>query len=408
MSLLAGVYANTPLNTTEIPQSQLDIANKSRSNPLRWSGQFSPQLVQVLLKNYASSTSVLFDPFLGSGTVLLEAGLVGIPASGTEINPAAIMLSQTYKFINVPLQIRRYHLQKLFSQLQAFQDIRWGENGYLAPKEIKSGLLDLSLTINEPLQYQLLETLIILLDFYKSDLSANKLFTTWKRLKKLVLELPFSEQPIEVFHADARQTPLPSSTVSLVITSPPYINVFNYHQQYRASAEALDWDLLKVAPSEFGSNRKNRGNRFLTVIQFCLDITQTFSELFRVSCTDSRIIFVVGRESTVRGTKFFNGEIVAELAHEVLGYQLDLRQERVFRNRFGQNIYEDILHFSPPTSLTSLNDSLETAREVANKVLQTGYLTAPDKAKSDIKLALESIGKVEPSPILNLERVLEN
>jgi len=80
MSLLAGIYAETPLNTSEMPQADLNIANKSRSNPLRWNGQFSPQLVQVLLSTYATPGSVLFDPFLGSGTVLLEAGLAGLSA----------------------------------------------------------------------------------------------------------------------------------------------------------------------------------------------------------------------------------------------------------------------------------------------------------------------------------------
>ena len=90
MSLLTGIYAETPLNTSEIPQADLDIVIKSRSNPLRWNGQFSPQLVQVLLNTYATPGSVLFDPFLGSGTVLLEAGLAGLSASGTEINPAAV------------------------------------------------------------------------------------------------------------------------------------------------------------------------------------------------------------------------------------------------------------------------------------------------------------------------------
>jgi len=406
MSLLAGVYENTPLNTTEIAQSELNIANKLRSNPLKWNGQFSPQLIQTLLKNYASAETILFDPFLGSGTILLEAGLAGISASGTEINPAAVALAQTYKFVNVPLPLRRYHLQDLFKQLQSLQDFQWGTNGHLAPQEIKSKLLTLSLTLNDRLQYQLLETLIVLLDFYKPDLSTSKLFTIWKRLKKLVLELPFSEQPIEVFHADSRQTPLSSSSVNLVITSPPYINVFNYHQQYRASAEALNWDLLKIAQSEFGSNRKNRGNRFLTIIQFCLDITQTLRELARVCGLDSRMIFVVGRESTVRGTKFLNGAIVAELAHTVLDYNLILKQERVFLNRFGQNIYEDILHFSPPNSLPSADESLHRAREIAGAVLQAGYSAAPDKAQDDIKSALENLSTVEPSPIFNLERVM--
>lgn len=356
MSLLTGIYAETPLNTSEIPQADLDIV-KSRSNPLRWNGQFSPQLVQVLLNTYATPGSFLFDPFLGSGTVLLEAGLAGLSASGTEINPAAVTLARTYRFINVPVELRRFHLKEISQLLQReflqalplFQDPGQKPDRQ-DPEAIKSRLVELLLAVEERLQIQLLETLIALLDFYQPNLSADKVFTVWKKLTRLVLELPFSQQPIKVFHVDARKTPLPDSSVDLVLTSPPYINVFNYHQQYRASMEALSWNLLRVAKSEIGSNRKHRGNRFLTVVQFCLDIAQTFNEMVRVCRSDGRLIFVVGRESMVRGTRFFNGEIVAEVAHRAMGFDLILRQERVFLNRFGQSIFEDILHFSPPAN----------------------------------------------------------
>ncbi len=66
--------------------------------------------------------------------------------------------------------------------------------------------------------------------------------------------------------------------IDFVITSPPYINVFNYHQNYRQSAEILGWDLLKIAKSEIGSNRANRGNRFYTIIQFPQVISKTSSK----------------------------------------------------------------------------------------------------------------------------------
>ena len=102
MSILTGIYADTPFNTEEILQADLNIANKYRSNPLRWKGQFSPQLVQVLLDKYSVNNSVVFDPFLGSGTVLLESGIAGLKASGTEINPAAVMLAQNLLFYKHP------------------------------------------------------------------------------------------------------------------------------------------------------------------------------------------------------------------------------------------------------------------------------------------------------------------
>ena len=413
MSLLAGIYAETPLNTSEIPQADLNIVNKSRSNPLRWNGQFSPQLVQVLLDHYAAPGSVLFDPFLGSGTVLLEAGLAGLSASGTEINPAAVTLAQTYKCINVPVEIRRVHVREISKLLQReflqalplFQDPGQKPDRQDA-EAIKSRLVALLLAVEERLQYQLLESLVVLLDFYQPNLSADKVFTVWKKFTRLVLGLPFSQQPIEIFHADARETPLPDSSVDLVLTSPPYINVLNYHQQYRASMEALSWNLLRVARSEIGSNRKHRGNRFLTVIQFCLDIAQTFNEMVRVCRSDGRLIFVVGRESTVRGTPFFNGEIVAEVAHRALDFDLILRQERVFLNRFGQSIFEDILHFSPPTSSPG-KLFLEPARKVAQDVLDATHSVVSDGAKEGIESALASIDKVRPSPIFNLSKVCQ-
>ncbi len=407
MTLLSGIYTETPLNTSDISKAVLNIENKSRSNPLGWNGQFSPQLIQVLLNNYAAPGAFIFDPFLGSGTVLLEAGMANLAASGTEINPAAVSLSQTYKFINVSFEKRQLHLDKISHLLQheflssfpLFQIFEQREPGQA--KTIKEKLMRLPPIAEDRLQYQLLETLIVLLDLFKPGLSADRIFTVWGKLAQHVMQLPFSEQPIEVYHADARKTPLPNSTVDVVITSPPYINVFNYHQQYRASMEALNWDLLKVAKSEIGSNRKHRGNRFLTVIQYCMDISQVLKELLRVCRSNARLIFVVGRESTVLGTTFFNGEIVAEVAHRALGFDLLLRQERVFVNRYGQNIYEDILHFSPPPCNT-VGVFLESARKIAQDVLEPAYLIAPEKTKKDIKSALASIDKVQPSPLFNL------
>jgi hypothetical protein len=216
-----------------------------------------------------------------------------------------------------------------------------------------------------------------------------------------VTELPFSEQPVEVYHTDARQTLLADCSVDLVITSPPYINVFNYHQQYRASAEALNWDLLKVAKSEIGSNRKHRSNRFLTVIQYRLDMAQILGELARVCRPGARVILVVGRESMVHGTRFFNGEIVSEIAHRALGFDLALRQERVFTNRYGQSIFEDILHFRPSATGTMGASLLTLARDVARDVLEAACSPAPADVEGDLGLALASLDTVQPSPLFN-------
>ena len=316
MHLAQGIYHSTPLNTADIPQDALDIENKSRSNPLPWNGQFSPELVNNLLCRYAAPDSVILDPFVGSGTVLMEAGRIGMTAFGSEINPAAVAMSKAYQYINLPLKERQAHLAKA----NAILEKRFPETSPLSqdPEILKRTLADLALHEKDfpPIMANLL---VLMADFYKPGLSVGKIFDVWRKIVSLILKLPYSNRPIRAFNADARNLPLDDSSIDLVLTSPPYINVFNYHQRFRASMETLDWDLLRVARSEFGANRKHRGNRFLTVIQFCLDISQALAELKRVCSKDARIIFIVGRESTVCGTRFFNGEIVSEIAHRGAG-----------------------------------------------------------------------------------------
>src|SRR5438128_9096313 len=100
MSLVdAPDFGGIPLDTKTIPQDRLNIDNKERSNLFPWNGQFSPQLIEELLRTFAPSGGFVLDPLLGSGTVLYEAARLGHPAFGAEINPAALKMAQTYLFM---------------------------------------------------------------------------------------------------------------------------------------------------------------------------------------------------------------------------------------------------------------------------------------------------------------------
>ena len=200
--------------------------------------------------------------------------------------------------------------------------------------------------------------------------------------------------PITLSLSDARHLPV-KNALSIVVTSPPYINVFNYHQQYRASAEALGWDLLRVAKSEIGSNRKHRGNRFLTVIQYCLDVAQALAELRRVCKPDARLVLVVGRESNVLKTPFYNGDIVSHLGVRCIGLLAEKRQERMFVNRFGVTIIEDIIHFR---NADSFAQNVKPAA-VAEEALCLAYDHAPEASKLAIQEALNRVETVQPSPL---------
>lgn len=385
--------SKTPLDETDISAACLNIEAKARSNLFPWNGQFSPQFVEVMFAQYAPVGARILDPFCGSGTVLAEASLLGLEATGVELNPAAYILARTYSLANVSHASRVALLTSVEHKLQSVLPEGWPLLMTVDAKSSETNEAALPSLLKEASQQErvILEAFIILADFFKG-VSAAKLAKTWFKLRQTVEQLPHSEAPLALNHADGRY-PEGEHLFNLVFTSPPYINVYNYHQQYRASAEALGWDLLHVAKTEIGSNRKNRGNRFLTVTQYCLDLAICLSSLWSATTPDARIIFVMGRESRVRGVPFFNGEIAAMLAVEAVGYRLALRQERVFTNRFGQRIFEDILHFQKPRPKAPKRNAIEIARKIASEALKAGieHANEPD-IREDL---LDAINKVQ-------------
>ncbi|MEA1952673.1 MAG: DNA methyltransferase [Planctomycetota bacterium] len=382
-----------------LSSSVLNIENKTRGNLLPWRGQFSPQLIQAFLKEYASPDSHVFDPFAGSGTVLHECGLLNLRCSGTDLNPAAYHLAKAYEMLNIPLDKRRIALEHIGNFVEAltyepmvlFGEVSRNEESNNLTKDI----LDLYLSEESPLHRSLWESLIILLDFFNKEPTPSHALHTWRKLRELIEKLPYAESKIDVEIADARTPPVDENSIDLIVTSPPYINVFNYHQQYRRSVEALGWKPLIIAGSEFGANRKFRGNRFLTVIQYCLDMRQALEAFHAICRDDAHLIFVLGRESNVRKTAFKNGDIFRELATKCSCFENPLNQERVFRNKFGKWIYEDIIHLSPTPNGRKLGDP----RAIAVCALKSALAYAPNESKDDLLASIKAADSVKPSPI---------
>lgn len=188
--------------------------------------------------------------------------------------------------------------------------------------------------------------IILVIDQKKYQVTNELIQSKFYNLVKIIENLPCSNKIIKAFLSDARLLPISENKIDFVVTSPPYINVFNYHQNYRKAAEILGWDLLKIAKSEIGSNRANRGNRFYTVVQYCLDIANSLKELSRVCKKDARLVFVVWHESNVLGVPFYNADIIEKIGILSGLYRKVLRQKRTFKNKFGKIITEDLINFS--------------------------------------------------------------
>ena len=373
-----------PLDTTVIPQRLLDLESRPRRNPFPWRGQFSPGLVDILLSTFATTGAVVFDPFAGVGTTLIESARRGLEAVGTEINPAAVAMAQTIAFIPLSDEERREWLGRVQQLIGAKCS-----PGHLAAAIAENSCCSLTRNV--------LTNVLIRVLASQDPRDPHLPGRAFTRHAQIILDLPHSKRTCQILDADARSVPVTDFAIDLVITSPPYINVFNYHQNSRKAMELIGCDLLHIAKSEIGSNRKNRMNRFLTVVQYCLDMLAALTEMRRVLKPGGRIITVIGRESTIRGVRLQNARIIARLAQDA-GLKPSIRQERKFRNKFGNVIYEDLLHFerapldSPPGT--------QGARRTAQEALE-GALTSdvPADVKSDICAALQLAPTVAPSPV---------
>lgn len=384
----------------KLPQSVLNIEEKSRSNLFTWRGQFSPQLIDCLLDAYCPIGSTVLDPFSGSGTVLYEAALKSFQAFGFEINPSAWIFSKLYEFANVDSEAREEAIRELSHFINQEFPLVIFNNETLATAVIEEKVIHIGESIGERAK-TICNAVVVLADIFRNPITNNFIQNKFAALVSLIRSLPFSEKQIKAGLHDARSLPLGNDSVDFVITSPPYINVFNYHQNYRRSVEVLGWDVLRVARSEIGSNRANRGNRFYTVVQYCIDMANAIREIARVLRPGGGIVFIVGYESNVLGAPIYNADIVEQIAVSSGLFKLVLRQKRVFSNRFGQAIREEILNLERTSC--SEHDVIpnETGRVIAFNTLKDARTRVPDRNRSLIEDAVRRVWELDGTPVFN-------
>jgi SAM-dependent methyltransferase len=386
--------------TKPIRQALLDIEEKNRSNLFAWRGQFSPQLIECLLDAYCLPDSTVLDPFAGSGTVLYEAAAMSLSAFGFEINPSAWSFSKVYEFANMEFATREAVIAELRCKIEhEFQVVLFSDDG-IPVDAVEERVIRIGNSINDGAKV-LCNALVVLLDIFHNKITNTFVQSKFTALAEMVRRLPYSARPIKVDLQDARALPLDNQCIDFAVTSPPYINVFNYHQNYRRSVEVLGWDLLRVARSEIGSNRANRGNRFYTVVQYCIDMATALQELARVLRPGARAVLVVGYESKVLGAPFHNADIVEQLAMQSGAFEVLLRQKRVFTNRFGDAIREDILNLRRDSYTATSELPFIVGRAVAREALAAASTAVSDGNRELLADAMGQIDKINGTPVFN-------
>jgi hypothetical protein len=358
MRTQAALYEEIDL---ELSWSEQDLPERERTKHVHrlhpYLGKFVPQLVEVFLRRYASPGQVVWDPFAGSGTTLVEANAFGARAAGIDVSAFNCLLMRAKTAFYDPSALladvvllserprarkasgsgylRRWFAPRSLTELTAFSRLIEGT----AYPELWQVVLSRSarsarLARHDDLDFPA-EPVTGEYFCHKHRRVCRPVGEADKFLRRYVRDAAQrvqefadlrSREPVVVIHGDARFVD-PPGPVDLVLTSPPYPGLIDYHEQHAYAYELLG--LERRDSEEIGRGVKG----------YCEDIAAVLSRAGRTLRRGGKIVIVVNDR---RG--LYDGILAAA------GLRLEDRLLRHVNRRTGRRkgeFYEEVLIATP-------------------------------------------------------------
>jgi len=303
----ASVKNNTPLEALNLNWREQDLPEKQRTKHVHrlhpYMGKFIPQLVEIFLRKY--QPKLVYDPFCGSGTTLVESNALGIDCIGTDISIFNVLLSRVKTF-QYDIDILSDEVHSILEKLKEYnQKIVAGKNykqfktnneylnNWFAEQSRNELLFYLSLITNY--RCQGLFKIILSraarsarlvthydLDFpkepqkepyycYKHRRTCQPVQEAYKFLHRYTLDA-FSrvreysklktKANVRVIHDDSRTVNLPKG-IDMLFTSPPYLGLIDYHEQHKYAYELLGLknnEIREIGAAKNGQSEQAKSN----------------------------------------------------------------------------------------------------------------------------------------------------
>lgn len=329
-------------------------------------GKFIPQLVEVFLHRYFSEESVIYDPFMGSGTTLVEANAFGADAIGCDISAFNCLLSKVktthYSLGELELSLRGALEETRRVGRGKFKKSAWLVD-WFAPQALDELLAYRAAVGKLPEPHAAVGQLILSraarsarqtthfdLDFPRKPTTepyycfkhkktcrpvdqALKFLTrytndTIRRIREFAKVQKAAE--VTVLHADSREVTLPEQPTG-VITSPPYPGLIDYHEQHRYAYELLG--LVDRRAEEIGAAAAGRARAAIDA--YVESMSAVFDNARRQLTDDAWVLIVVSDSQALYPTILENA-----------GLSLEDRITRHVNRRTGRRageFFEDVL-----------------------------------------------------------------
>lgn len=316
--------------------------------------KFIPQIPRRAIEMWAPTKGLILDPFAGVGTTLLEAQLSGRKSIGIDTNPVAELVSKTKTYpysdqdlvtlkslvVNLESILRRAKLRPdLIPEDERF--LSWFDTDVVATiYKIKGIALDQE----EPIRsffLTALSAIIVRVSKQDSDTRYSRVEKKFRnpeeidkiffiRFRQSVASLAeIHPKPIinsNFILGDARQRgTVKANSIDLIITSPPYLNAYDYHKYHRQRIHVIDGNPTLARQTEIGGHDKfTRPNA--NPDQFFSDLEACLVEWKRSLKPDARAFILIG-DAIVHGKSVMVADEMIRIA-EAMNFTLDWRAIR--------------------------------------------------------------------------------
>jgi DNA modification methylase len=355
----------------------ISAVQKAQINPVHpFPARMAPSIVWDVVPKTGNPLSIL-DPMSGSGTTLVCARSRGHYAIGCDTDPLALLIARAWCADADPENVKCRALL-VFERAKKLRDRLTYKESYPNSADVETcQFIDFWFDPENRRQLSALSTCIsrvrsqiekillwcafsrmiitktsgvsLAMDVSHSrphkvyDVSPVKPFEVFlKAVSKVVCNCPFSgiannAPPADIRNGDARELPVESASVDMVITSPPYLNAIDYLRGHKFSLVWMGHSISEIralrsdnigteVSTQSTSNEEVHeamktmadlesldGRRQGMVMRYVWDMQNVMKECARVLKTKGRAVFVVG-DSAIRGVFVKNSEGLTCLA----------------------------------------------------------------------------------------------
>jgi len=368
----------------------------------RYPAKFIPQLARRCIEEHTRKEDIVCDPFMGCGTTLVEALVSGRKAIGTDINAVAWLITNAKSIpinpdkLNKEVErilndIETYLLSKKQTQ-KTLSGLRinpiipknerinyWfpnentreelgiilGRINEIKDKNIKNFCLCAFSNILKGSSIWLMKSIKPTRDLNKEPQSPYKSFSRQIKMmlrgnKELYDLMPeqVRNNLKEYFIAkkqDARNLPCEPNSVSLIITSPPYVTSYEYADLHQLTAlwleyaknvaefregfigsihkKEFDYNGIKseIAKQEIEELSKKSKREAEAVRNYFFEMQQCFEEMHRVLKPKGKACIVIG-DTELRKVSILNAEVFVEIMLN-LGFKIHKVVKRIIPSK---------------------------------------------------------------------------